>query len=124
VRTSLQALEDNNESAYLAAFADDAELGTLESPSPLRGKSALRSYFSSMRNAINYLATSIENIWGAGPFVAVEYQIVGEQRGALGWVPAQTDRLVKISVIDVAEVHKGKIVHISRYDDPSQIAAP
>jgi ketosteroid isomerase-like protein len=123
VRAQLQALEDNNEAAYLATFSDDIEVSTLESVHPSKGKPALRTYFKTMRNAIGYLATSIENSWGVDTFVTVEYQIVGEQRGPIAWVPVQKDKLIKISVVDVCEVHDGKLARVWRYDNLGQIVS-
>jgi ketosteroid isomerase-like protein len=123
VRAELQALEDNNEAAYLATFGDDLEVSLPESAQPLRGKAPARSYFKTMRNAIGYLATSIENIWGVGPFVAVEYQLLGEQRAPLGWVPLQKDKLIKMSLVDVVEIRDGKIARVWRYDNPIQIVS-
>lgn len=120
-RARLQALEDNNETAFVSAYADDVEIETLESPRPTHGKTAVRNYFRAMRAAINYLATSIENAWGVGTFVVVEYQILGEQRGTIGWVPPQRDRLIKLCAVDILEMRDGKIVHVWRYDDPGQI---
>jgi hypothetical protein len=125
VRAALQALADDNEAAYVAAMADDVEVTTLESAAPARGKAAARAYFKSTRGAIGYLATSIENAWGIGPFVVVEYQIVGEQHGPIGWIPAPKDKnkLIKLSLVDVVQIRERRIAHVWRYDDPIQIVA-
>ena len=74
-----------------------------------------------MRSAIAYLATSIENGWGFGPFVVVEYHIVGEQRRPIGWIPVPKDALIKMSIVDVIEMREGKIARVWRYDNPIQI---
>jgi ketosteroid isomerase-like protein len=106
VRASLQALEDNNEPAYLATMAENVEVIPIGSAS-WRGRSEARGYFHAMRKAIGYLATSIENIWGVGSFVAVEYHVLGEQNATL----------VKMSTIDVVEIEDGKMVRVWRYGD-------
>jgi ketosteroid isomerase-like protein len=121
VRAQLQALEDGREAAYLEAMADDVEVNTLERDAPLRGKAEAKSYFNFMRKAINYLATSIVNTWGVKSFVAVEYNILGEQRVPIGWIPVQRDPLMKMSVVEVIEIRDGKIARVWRYDNPSQI---
>jgi ketosteroid isomerase-like protein len=121
VRTQLQALEDNKEAAYLATMSEDITIHTLESTEPSRGKAAPRNYFTAMRSAIAYLATSIENIWGVGPYVAVEYHIVGEQRRPIGWVLPQKDKLIKLSMVDIMQIRDGKIARVWRYDNPIQI---
>jgi ketosteroid isomerase-like protein len=121
VRASLETLENKDESAYLATLADDVEVTTLEGAKPLRGKTEARAYLNAMHKAIAQLDTGIDNVWAIGPFVVVEYHVVGEQRGPIGWVPAQKDNLLKMFVVDVAELHDGKIARVWRYDNPSQI---
>lgn len=121
VRGALEAFESGDEAAYLGAMTDDVEVTTLESSKPLHGKPELRAYSKAMHKAIGQLDTSVDNVWGIGPYVVVEYHIVGEQRGALAWVPAQKDNLLKMYVVDVAEMRAGKIAHVWRYDDPAQI---
>ena len=123
VRALLDALENKNEAAYLAAMADDVEVTTLASTSPVRGKIEVRGTLKAMHKAIAQLDTSIDNIWGVGPFVVVEYHIVGEQRGPIGWIPAPKDSLLKMFVVDVVELQGGKIARLWRYDNPSQILA-
>jgi len=122
VRAGIQALEDDNEAAYVGTMADDVEVTTLEGAEPSRGKAAARAWFRAMRGAIGHLDTLIENAWGIGPFVAVEYSISGEQRRPIGWViPARKDALIKMSVVDVVEIRDGKIARVSRYDNPIEI---
>jgi hypothetical protein len=123
VRAEVQALEDNKEATYVATMTDDVEVTTLESAAPSRGKAGARAYFAAMRKAIGYLDTSIDNAWGVGPFVAVGYQILGEQRGPIGWIPVQKDKLIKMSVVDVVEIRDRKIARVWRYDNPSQIVS-
>ncbi|AKU96426.1 hypothetical protein AKJ09_03090 [Labilithrix luteola] len=121
VRDALDALESKNEPAYVATMADDVELTTLESAKPARGKAEARGYVKAMHKAIAQLDTSVDNVWGVGPFVVVEYHIVGEQRGPIGFVPAQKDNLLKMYVVDVVELQGGKISRLARYDNPAQI---
>ena len=56
-------------------------------------------------------------------FVVAEYFIVGEQQLPIGWVPVQSEKLIKLAVIDVVEMRGGKIARVWRYDDPAQILA-
>jgi ketosteroid isomerase-like protein len=121
VRALLDALENKNEAAYVAEMADDVEVTTLASARPERGKTEARGYMKAMHKAIAQLDTSIDNIWGIGPLVVVEYHIVGEQRGPIGWIPVQRDRLLKMFVVDVVELQGGKIARLWRYDNPAQI---
>jgi ketosteroid isomerase-like protein len=121
VRAALDALEAKNETAYLGAMTDGVEVTTLEGAPPLRGKADVRAAMKALHKSIGDLDTSIDNVWGVGPFVAVEYHIVGEQRGPVGWVPAQKDTLLKMFVLDVVELQNGRIARITRYDNPSQI---
>jgi ketosteroid isomerase-like protein len=123
VRTSLDALENNDENAYAGTMTDDVEWSTLESSEPLRGKVIARGYFKTMRKAIGQLDTQIDHAWSAGTYVAVEYRISGEQRGPLGWVPAQKDTLVDMHVVDVSELRDSKIARLWRYDNPAQLVA-
>jgi ketosteroid isomerase-like protein len=121
IRGSLEAFESGDEAAYLGAMTDDVEVTTLEGSKPLHGKPDLRAYARAMHKAIGQLDTSVDNAWGIGPYVVVEYHIVGEQRGPIAWVPAQKDNLLKMYIVDVTEMRAGKIAHVWRYDDPAQI---
>ncbi|MDP9000815.1 MAG: nuclear transport factor 2 family protein, partial [Myxococcota bacterium] len=95
-RAALDALENNNLPGYLSAVTDDVEVHTLERAQPLRGKDDIRAYFKAMHNAIGRLDTTVENDWGIGPFVIVEYDIAGEQIGPIGWVPIQREKVVRL----------------------------
>lgn len=124
VRDALHALEENREGEYLAAFADDVVVSTAESSEPMRGTAAVRAWFQTMRASIGYLAASMENRWGIGDYVVVEYQLVGEQRKPIGWVPMQKkEPLVKLAIVDVVQMRDGKIARIWRFDDPLQLVS-
>jgi ketosteroid isomerase-like protein len=122
VRKSLDALENNDEPGYLATMTGDVEWVTLEASQPLGGTAIARGYFRTMRKALGQLDTQIDHAWAAGPYVAVEYRVTGEQRGPIGWVPAQKNRLIDLRVIDVCEVRDGKIARLWRYENPASIA--
>jgi ketosteroid isomerase-like protein len=122
VRRSLDALENNDEPGYLATMTDGVEWVTLEASEPLKGAAIARAYFRTMRKALGNLDTQIDHAWAAGPYVAVEYRITGEQRGPIGWVPAQKNKLVDLRVVDVCELRDAKIVRLWRYEDPASIA--
>jgi hypothetical protein len=57
-----------------------------------------------------------------GPYAVVEYSIAGEQLGPIGWIPAQRDRVVRFELVDICEIHDGKITRVWRYDNPVEIA--
>ncbi len=76
-----------------------------------------------MHKAIAYLDSSILNLWGIQQFVVVEYSIIGEQRRAIGWIPARPHSVIKIYMVDIVELSDGKIARVWRYDNPSQIVS-
>ncbi|MGH7297789.1 MAG: nuclear transport factor 2 family protein [Polyangiaceae bacterium] len=122
-RSTLDALEKNDEAAYLAAMTDDVVIETLERPLPMRGKEDARALFRQMHKSIGQLDTTLDNAWGVGSFAIVEYFISGEQIGPVGWVPPQRDRAMRIEVVDVMELRDGKVDHVWRYGNPGQILA-
>jgi ketosteroid isomerase-like protein len=123
VRASLEALESNDEAAYLSTMADDVEVNTAERVAPAHGKADAKAYFKAMHKAIGQLDTTADSAIGIGSFVVVEYSIAGEQMGPVGWIPAQRDKVIRLQTVDVVEVHAGKLARIWRYDDPAQITA-
>ncbi len=124
VRRALDAIENNDESAYLAEMADDVEFRTLEHPEPVRGKEERRAYFKALHKAIAQIDTTVESSWSAGPYAIVEHWMAGEQIGPLGWVPMQPDHVVKLHVADVVEVKNDKITSVWRYDNSAEANAP
>jgi hypothetical protein len=121
VRDLLEAYENRNETSYLAALDDDVDLHLLETVKPLHGKNDLRQQMRAAHKAIAQLDTSIDNVWGIGQFVVVEYHVVGEQRAPIGWIPSQKDNLIKMFIVDLIELRGGKVAHVWRYDNPAQI---
>jgi ketosteroid isomerase-like protein len=119
----LDALE-NDAAAYVGAMRDDVEINVLEAARPARGRQVAAAYYAAMQRAIARLDTQLDNGWGIGRYVVVEYHIVGEQRAPIGFVPVGKDPLVKLSLVDVVELTGGKIARIWRYDNPMQIASP
>jgi hypothetical protein len=119
----LDALEGNNLQKYVDAVADDVEVFTAERVEPARGKDDAKAYFKAMHKAIGQLDTTVENAWGVAEFAVVEYFVAGEQLGAVGWVPAQRDRVVRLQIVDIAEIQGGKIRRVWRYDNPLQLVA-
>jgi limonene-1,2-epoxide hydrolase len=124
VRIALAALENNSESAYVDTMADEVEVHTLDRADPARGREEQRTYFKAMHKAIAQLDTTIDNAFSIGNYAVVEYSITGEQLAPIGWVPLQRDRVVKLHVVDVAEVQNAKIARVWRYDNPSEMATP
>jgi hypothetical protein len=124
VRTALAALENNSESAYVDIMADEVEVHTLDRADPARGREVQRAYFKAMHKTIAQLDTTIDNAFSIGAYAVVEYSITGEQIAPIGWVPLQRNRVVKLHVVDVAEVQNAKMVRVWRYDNPSEMATP
>jgi ketosteroid isomerase-like protein len=123
-RATLDALEKNDEAAYVATMTDDVVVETLERAQPMRGREDLKAYFRAMHKAIGQLDTTLDNSLSAGRFAVAEYFVAGEQLGALGWIPAQRDKVLRLQVVDVMEIRDGKVAHVWRYDNPAQITSP
>lgn len=124
VHTWLDSLEHNDDVAFLAGATDDVTIDVPERAQPMRGKDDLKAYFKAMHKAIGELDTRVDNAWGIGHFVVVDYSINGEQIGALGvggWIPAKSDRVVRMHVIDVVDLQGGKVAHLWRYESPGEI---
>ena len=122
-RAWLDGLEKPDDGAYLAAVTDDVQVESQHRAQPMRGKEDLKTYFKAMHRAISELDTTVDNVLGIGRFTVVEYTINGEQVGPLLWIPAKSDRVVRLHVIDVVELRDGKIAHVWRYDSPDEIPA-
>lgn len=126
VTSWLDSLETNKQSEYLGHLSDDFELYPLESAAPLHGKEQQKRYFEAAHRAIGQLDVSVSAVQGAGPYVVVEYDIDGEQLAPLTWIPSVASipikslQVVHFDLVDVCEVHDGKIRRVWRYDNPSQ----
>lgn len=121
IHTWLDSLEHPDDAAYLAPMADDVAVDDPERAQPSRGKEDRRAYFKAMHKAIGEVDTRVDNAWGVGRFVIVEYSVNGEQVGPLGWIPMKNDRVVRLHMVDVIEMTGGKIAHVTRYDSPGEI---
>jgi ketosteroid isomerase-like protein len=117
---ALDALENGAQGAYEAAFAEDVQIFTRAHAQPTRGKAEVTSYFKAIRKAIGQLDTTVTDGWGIGSFAVTEYTITGEQRAALGWLPAQSDKAIRLHVVDVAAIAGGKIARLWRYENPAE----
>ena len=122
-RAAIDALETNDEAAYVDTKTDDTEYFTLERAQPEVGKDTARAYFKSIRKQIAQLDTTIDNAWGIGAFSVLEYSIAGEQAAAIGWIPLQRNNVVHLDVAQVNEVRGGKVSRVWRYDNPMQIVS-
>jgi predicted ester cyclase len=120
LRGALDALETDNLAAYEGAFADDVRIVTSERAQPA-GKADVASYFKTMRRAIGQLDTTVTDGWGVGSYAVAEYTIAGEQRGAIGWIPA-AEKAIRFHIVDVAAIANGKIVRVWRYENPLEAA--
>jgi ketosteroid isomerase-like protein len=119
-RAMLQALEDNQESAFLATMSDDVGVFTLDEE-PRRGKDEARGAFRTLRRAVRQLDTVVENAWGVGGFGVVEYAITGLQIAPLHRISlAGSGGLHPLhsQYADIVELRGGKIARIWRYSDP------
>ena len=121
LRGALDALETDNLAAYEGAFADDVRIVTSERGQPA-GKADLAAYFKTMRRAIGQLDTTVTDGWGVASYAVAEYTIAGEQRGAIGWIPAN-EKAIRFHIVDVAAIANGKIVRIWRYENPLEAVA-
>jgi ketosteroid isomerase-like protein len=121
LRGALDALENNNLAAYEGAFADDVRIFTSERAQPA-GKADVTSYFKMMRRAIGQLDTTVTDGWGVGSYAVAEYTIAGEQRAAIGWIPAQAEKAIRLHIVDVAALANGKVVRVWRYENPLEAA--
>jgi ketosteroid isomerase-like protein/predicted ester cyclase len=119
--SQLSEMRGGNEAGYLGALTDDVEVSLPELADVQRGKDPQRAYYRAIRKAIGELDTSVDNIWGIKGWVIVEYSIVGAQEAAIGWIPLERDRLLRMTVVDVIEMRAGKIAKIRRYDNPLQV---
>jgi hypothetical protein len=93
----------------------------------MKGKDDVRKYYRATHKAIGQLDTTVNNDWGVAQYAIVEYDIDGEQLGAFSWipllaaVPARTTQLAHFDIVDVCEIRDGKIAHVWRYDNPTQV---
>jgi ketosteroid isomerase-like protein len=124
VRAALDAFDSNNENAFVDAMAEDVEVHTLERDEPRRGREEQRAYFRSMIKAIAQLDTTTDSTLSVGPYAIVEYSITGEQIGPIGWIPLQSNRVVKLHVFEIDEIANARITRASRYENPSEMATP
>ena len=116
VRARLQAVEDNQLTAYLSTMADDFEMLTLDHSQPVRGKDPAERTFKTLRNSIGDLDTVVYNAWGVQQFVVLQYSVAGLQLAPLGRIPFVPNRLFNARVVDIAEIRNHKITRIWRYD--------
>jgi len=122
-RAMIQALEDGQETSFLATFDDKLEITSLDHAEPARGKIAARQYFQSMRSSIRHLDTVVQNAWGVGSFAVVEYAITGLQQAPLPRIPFAAGRPLHTQFVDIVEIKDGRMAHIWRYADPIAFAS-
>lgn len=121
MRATLRALQNDNEASFLSTMADDVEVFTLDRAEPARGSDSARAYFRTTRKSIRQLDTAIQNVWGIGSFVIVEYSINGLQIAPLRRIPFRAEsalHTLHTQFVDVAAIRDGKITRIWRYADP------
>jgi steroid delta-isomerase-like uncharacterized protein len=121
-RAMLQALQDNQEAAFLATMSDDVSVFTLDDAEPRRGKDEARSYFRTLRKAVRQVDTVVENAWGVGSFAIVEYAITGLQIAPLhriGLAGNGALHPLHSQYADILELRDGKVARIWRYSDPA-----
>jgi predicted ester cyclase len=121
MRQMIQALEDNQESTFVAKVADDLSVLTLDEKEPLHGKEAARTFFRNVHHSVRQVDTVVLNAWGVGPYAIVEYSITGLQIAPFGRVPVAGGgglHPLHTQYVDVAELRDGKVARIWRYADP------
>lgn len=121
LRGMVDALEDNKPAIYVGSVADDVTIETAEHAQPSKGKDAVRAYFDTMRKSIGQLDTLAQGGFGAGSWAVLEYSISGIQLAPVERVPFVRGRAVRLHVVDVAEIHDGKVTDLVRYDDPAEV---
>ena len=126
LRAMVDALEDNKPGVYVGGLADDVTIETLEHAEPARGKDAARAYFDAMRKGIGQLDTLAQGGFGAGDFAILEYSISGIQLAPIdapttAHIPFVRGRAIRLHFVDVAELRDGKVVALTRYDDPAEV---
>lgn len=127
IRDMLQALERDNEAAFLSPLADDVDVTPFDGGQPIRGKAAARAYFRSTRRSIRQLDTMIQNLWGVRSFAIAEYALTGLQAAPWHRVSVPKDgslHQIHAQFVDVVEISIGKVTHIWRYADSSAFASP
>jgi len=125
-RGVLQALEDDKESAFVSSMSDDLDVLTLGSSETVHGKSGARTYFRSTRKSIRQLDTIVQNAWGVGAFVIVEYALAGVQTASSRRQGGSADGALhplQVHYVDIAELRNGTIARIWRYADRNPFGA-
>jgi osmotically-inducible protein OsmY len=122
MRGALEALDRGDETGYVSRFADDVALYTLRSTAPSEGRSAVRAYFDRSRAALAELDVVVTHLWGIGNFAIAEYCISGVQVRPIDSQPLIPYRVVRLHVVDVAELRDDRIARLWRYDNPIELA--
>jgi steroid delta-isomerase-like uncharacterized protein len=126
VHGMLQALEDDKESAFLSSLADDLEIVSPGNLQAVHGRSGAGNYFKATRKSIRQLDTIVQNAWGVGSFVIVEYALAGLQTASSHRPGTSADGALhplQVHCVDIAEVRSGTISRIWRYADRSPFGA-
>lgn len=121
MRAVVDALEGDSEEAYAAYVADDATFFLPRGPGTAGGKGAASAFYERLHGALGELETSISNLWPIGHFVVTEYSIAGVQLRPLDSQPLIPYRVVRLHMVDVAELRDGRIIRLWRYENPSEI---
>ncbi|HSY42055.1 MAG TPA: nuclear transport factor 2 family protein, partial [Polyangia bacterium] len=125
-RGVLQALEDDKESAFVSSMSDDLDVVMPGTSETVHGKSGARSYFKSTRKSIRQLDTIVQNAWGVGSFVVVEYALAGLQTASSRRPGGTADGALhplQVHYVDIAELRSGMIARIWRYADRNPFGA-
>jgi predicted ester cyclase len=122
VNASWDALEDKNESGYMAPFADAIEVTRMDRLGVEKGREDRRKFFRWVATGISSLAQTPLNAWGAGPYVIEEYTFTGVHSGALTSSPPSGHAL-RLHYVDIDEMQNGKVVHIWTYGNSLELYA-
>lgn len=126
IRQMIQALEDNQEAAFVGKVADDLTVVTLDEQEPMHGREAAGAFFRSIHHSVRQVDTVVLNAWGVGPLAIVEYAITGLQIAPFGRVPVASGgglHPLHTQYVDVVEFRDGKVARIWRYSDPRSFGA-
>ncbi len=121
VRASFAAQDSKNESAFLAAIADDAVLDELIHPQPFIGKRNVKTWFSTWTRAVPDATTEITAMLGVGEFVLVKTVVRGTLKGPLGRLVA-SNKPFAVHRAAIVQLKDGKLTHVSGFMNGKELA--
>ncbi len=107
VRDEIADLSRGDLEAVLSYYIDDVYFEDASVSTPCRTKAEMRDFMKIFYHAFPDLRIEIRNVFGSGPYVTAEYDLLGTMRGEfLGQPP--TGKAFRIKALSVYE-HNGKL---------------